>query len=345
MSAKPGLLIRAEGNRAVGMGHLKREADLALEMIRRGWEVSLFTQDSDLQASEFFRQITQNKVRHVTDPSAWQDLLRQSRVLVLDVLHRDDDAAWMTELRGDVKIPVSVVTDDSAPRPCFGDALINCNPCRLEEKVRYYADQKIPAYLGPDWFMADPGLGPARKQYRFSGRLRKIGMIFGGVDEHNTTGMLLDYLRNKIDRLNLSVEVLQSPVSRFREENIRKFVHPGICFHSQLESLSGFLLNCDLLLASHGNAAYEACLVGVPMIAVNQVPRQNEQAEEMERRGAVINAGMDNALRAGKLDEVFEDPGKCPERLRRQSETKRRLVDGEGLRRTGDLIHSLGQMK
>jgi len=339
----PRLLVRADGNRRVGMGHLKRQADLALALMARGWQIALFASDSDRDALNFFAAMTGGRCRVINRKEEWLNCLGKSDICLLDVLENDDDAAWVAQLRGRYRVPLIVMTDDSLPRPCHGDAMVNPNPCELESKRRYYADHRVRACLGPDWFMAGEDFKRCRARYRFSGKVRRIGVLPGGVDEHNTVAILFERLLSRPAFRDITIEVISSPVSRFREENIRRFAGEKVRFLGRLDSVAEWLCGIDLLFSSHGNIAYEACVLGVPMVAVNQVARQNEQAEEMEKRGAVFNGGMDQCFESdqvyGFLEEVFRNPGI----LESQSVKKREIVDGKGTVRMADLVESFVQ--
>ena len=333
------LLILADGSPAIGMGHLKREADLlnALQA-RSAWRGWLATRDSSPEAISFFQQLAQEvDVVEVKQPGALDRLIDAVRpdLATVDFLNGSFDASC--EVLAASETFTIGVGDWSIPRPCRTTLVLNANPCQVEAKQAFYASVGVTALLGPDYFMASPAFTANSTRARLEGvtvgPVRELLVALGGGDEQNVLDRLLEVLVPLATTRGIHLRVLQSPVALFVQENRRRFGQPGVEFMWNVKDMVPLLQQTDLLIASHGNIAYESAILGVPMIALNLVVCQDEQAQEMSRCGAVVNLGMGQVLeRSRVLDEVvrvLDDPA-----LRAlMSQRRRELVDGRGLAR------------
>lgn len=339
------LLIRADGNPYIGTGHLKREADLAIELIRNGkWRAWLVTLDSSVKAIEFFRVLTKGKVKIIRMEAASEFRRIVARLspdlIVIDVMNWENEL-YQEVLEGSNLLSV-VVSSWSSGKPCQSDLLVNSNPCELETKERYYKALGVRALLGLRYFMADPNLSKvALSRDVPKKKARNVLLALGGGDTRNSVGQLLEILVPLARKRNLHLHVLQSPVSKFVHNNIERFSKEPVDFLWRVESVIPLLCKADLLIGTHGNMGYESAVLGVPMIAVNLVDLQNQQAEEMARYGAVANAGLAHDLDAGEFSEVVEGVLDDYELRRRMWRRRRELVDGRGIYRIIKMIRQL----
>lgn len=334
------LLVIADGNGQIGLGHLKREADLINALgARSGWRAWLATRESSAEALGFFRSFVRadTEIVRLEQDQALPMLIEQVTpdLGVIDLLNGRFDACSATLAAS--RVLSLGVGDWSEPRPCGTALVLNANPCNLEAKRSLYAASGVTALLGPQYFMAAPELagGAAAEEApsRREGPVREILVALGGGDLTNVLGRVLEVIAPLARSRAIRLRVLPSPVSRFKEDNRARFEPTGVEFLQPVESIGPLLQGADLLVASHGNIAYESAILGVPMVAVNLIECQYEQAEEMERLGAVVNAGIGSALRSEAFRELLERVLDDVKLRRRMTERRRALVDGRGLER------------
>ncbi|MEP7304833.1 MAG: hypothetical protein ABJA98_04875 [Acidobacteriota bacterium] len=104
------------------------------------------------------------------------------------------------------------------------------------------------------------------------------------------------------------------------------------------------LARSDVAVVGGGVTLYEACAVGIPVVAVSVVPSQRGAIEAFAAQGAAIDAGaLPNQL-------VVDRAGAAVDRLladrfarRRISAAGRRLIDGRGALRFAARLRSLAQ--
>ncbi|MBU1741725.1 MAG: hypothetical protein KKC37_09280, partial [Proteobacteria bacterium] len=335
----PRLVIRADGNERIGGGHLKRQADLAHYAVRRGWSASLVTLSPAGPLLDLFRRVAgpEVKILRAGDEVEAGQMIAQSGpdVLVVDILDAELRPDYLGGLRRKAGAPVVAFSDAPDHRPGEADLIVNANPCRLEEKAAAYRREGTKAFLGPGYFLLGEDLRDATRQPAgFESRERRMVLAFGGADRDNAVGRTLSALLGLAERMDYTFDVLLSPVSPWREQNRDDFgVSPRVVFHADIPSVVPLLCRARLLVGTHGNIAYEAMAVGLPMLALSHAPGQVEQASEMHRRGAVNYLGPGEAVEATVLAEAARELLLSPERWAATVRVGRAVVDGRGLER------------
>ena len=333
------LFVIADGGPRIGFGHLKRQADLinALQA-RAGWRACLATTESSPEAVTFFRELCP-ETDHLALPGVegLGRAIEQAKpdLVVVDVLNgRFEACGAAASACGAVSLAVG---DWSQPHPTRTAMLLNANPREVERKRAFYEAAGVEALLGPGYFMASAALRQAPGARSPRSGVLEVLVALGGGDRTDALARILEALRPITASRGLRVRVLISPVSAFTPDPASA-ENGTVEFLQAVRDVRPLLQSADLLIASHGNIAYESAVLGVPMIAVNLVACQQEQAEEMERLGAVVNAGPGESLESEPFRHLVErllddGPGRKAMATRR-----RELVDGRGLERLMDAL-------
>ena len=131
------------------------------------------------------------------------------------------------------------------------------------------------------------------------------------------------------------IEILASPTgapvmpTQFLRARQQIVVHEGV------PSVAPLLRRAGVVIASHGNLAYEAMALGAPLCLVGQKPFQAALANSLSERGLAVNAGLavsiDAAALAASIAHTIAQAGQLSERARR-------AIDGRGLERISALL-------
>jgi spore coat polysaccharide biosynthesis predicted glycosyltransferase SpsG len=256
---------------------------------------------------------------------------------VVDLLERDTDPSFVKIFR-DTCATTLAVTDDSNKRVIETDLVINCNPA---QDPAWYADQTR-YRLGLGYFFADSALVARRRTVvpPRRGRRANILIAFGGharYDSKLTVVRALEPLSGE-----LTLDILVSPLGP-TEEGLRRYLDASrwtATVHQNIgsEALADLFARADLVICSMGNTGYDALVVGCPVLAANQVPRQNEIASCLAARGCVVNLGMIEQLDPALLrHHVSRLIASDDERLR-MCLAGQAQCDGQGLARVADLV-------
>jgi spore coat polysaccharide biosynthesis protein SpsF len=190
---------------------------------------------------------------------------------------------------------------------------------------------------GLAWAPVSPEAGDYRRLGREQpSEVRRVLLAFGNF--HDPAGLFLALDALAIDGCEMEVQILLPPALRCFEIQIRQRPRP-----LQLEVLTDVstvfpvLDRSDLVVGSYGNLTFEALCVGVPVVIVAIKEFMVRYAAMLEAEGCLVLAGDVKNLKPERLADCLRGL----DRTKRASlATKGQwLVDGEGLRRTADLLY------
>lgn len=352
------VVIRADANSKIGMGHVMRCLSVADALLKRGEEVLFVTAD-DTPVPLLTKKGIPYRVLH-TDyadmeaelPKLWNALselpqgpgvpeaaLPQRNTFILV------DSYYVTEkyLAALKKRITTIYMDDIYAFSYPVDMLINYNIYGEEmgyEKDAAFADTKL--LLGANYV-------PLREEFLAGEQQRTaadggILITTGGSDSFNLAGQLLmeamkyDALKEKeyhvvSGSLNLHIGELQALAQK----------HENIHIHCNVTNMAELMAESEVALSAGGSTLYELCAMGVPVIAFSFAENQERLVQTFVKRGIAQYGGnyrtdgnkmIQNTI-AG-LETLLED-----ENLRTEYRKKARtLVDGKGADRIAEAIIS-----
>lgn len=352
------VVIRADANSKIGMGHVMRCLSVADALVKRGEEVLFVTAD-DTPVPLLTKKGIPYRVLH-TDYADMEaelpELLAVLRELTLRaespeaaLLQRNTsilvDSYYVTEkyLAALKSRITTIYMDDVYAFSYPVDMLINYNIYGEEmgyEKDAAFADTKL--LLGAKYV-------PLREEFSAAEQGRTVadgGILIttGGSDSFNLAGQLLmeamkyDALKEKeyhvvSGSLNPHIGELQDLAQK----------HENIHIHCNVTNMAELMAESKVALSAGGSTLYELCAMGVPVIAFSFAENQERLVQTFVKRGIVQYGGnyrtdgnkmIQNTI-AG-LETLLED-----ENLRTEYRKKARtLVDGKGAGRIAEAILS-----
>lgn len=366
------VVIRADANSKIGMGHVMRCLSVADALLKRGEEVLFVTAD-DTPVPLLTKKGIPYRVLH-TDyadmeaelPELWEVLrelpqgaespdatLAQKNTSILV------DSYYVTEkyLAALKKRITTIYMDDIYAFSYPVDMLINYNIYGEEmgyEKDAAFADTKL--LLGANYvplreeFSAGAGYVQSRKALSLGAAnvtpAEEGGILIttGGSDSFNLAGQLLmeamkyDALKEKeyhvvSGSLNPHIGELQALAQK----------HENIHIHCNVTNMAELMAESEVALSAGGSTLYELCAVGVPVIAFSFAENQERLVQTFVKRGIAQYGGnyrtdgnkmIQNTI-AG-LETLLEDKN-----LRSEYRKKARtLVDGKGAERIAEALLS-----
>lgn len=352
------VVIRADANSKIGMGHVMRCLSVADALVKRGEEVLFVTAD-DTPVPLLTKKGIPYRVLH-TDYADMEaelpELLAVLRELTLRAESPDAalaqkntsilvDSYYVTEkyLAALKKRITTIYMDDIYAFSYPVDMLINYNIYGEEmgyEKDAAFADTKL--LLGTEYV-------PLREEFSAGEQQRRtadggILITTGGSDSFNLAGQLLmeamkyDALKEKeyhvvSGSLNLHIGELQALAQK----------HENIHIHCNVTNMAELMAESEIALSAGGSTLYELCAMGVPVIAFSFAENQERLVQTLVKRGIAQYGGnyrtdgnkmIQNTI-AG-LETLLED-----ENLRTEYRKKAcALVDGKGADRIAEAIIS-----
>ena len=366
------VVIRADANSKIGMGHVMRCLSVADALLKRGEEVLFVTAD-DTPVPLLTKKGVPYRVLH-TDyadmeaelPKLWNALselpqgpgepeaaLPQRNTFILV------DSYYVTEkyLAALKKRITTIYMDDIYAFSYPVDMLINYNIYGEEmgyEKDAAFADTKL--LLGTKYvplreeFSAGAGYVQSRKELSLGAAnvtpAEEGGILIttGGSDSFNLAGQLLmeamkyDALKEKeyhvvSGSLNPHIGELQALAQK----------HENIHIHCNVTNMAELMAESEVALSAGGSTLYELCAMGVPVIAFSFAENQERLVQTFVKRGIAQYGGnyrtdgnkmIQNTI-AG-LEKLCGDEALKTEYRRKALQ----LVDGRGAERIAEALLS-----
>ena len=152
------ILIRADGSKSIGMGHLNR-AILIINYLLKTYSLkSTLLTKNNISAIDFLGNkisdiITIPESLSITNEIIFiNNLLKKNySLLILDILENDIDISYTDGLKI-TKKPILAITDDSFKRQIDVDVVVNGNPL---QKDNFYPKSPTMYCVGPKYFIMD----------------------------------------------------------------------------------------------------------------------------------------------------------------------------------------------
>ncbi len=333
------ILFRADGNAAIGAGHIMRCLSIGEAARELGMECAYVTADPS------FERLIQEKGFSCT---------------VMDTIYSDMDSEWtvlapvLTQYQPDtVFIDSYYVTTDYLKRlRTYGktvyldDVLAFAYPADILINYNIYADRRDyeSLYAGSGTETPRLLLGtkyvPLRREFQLRKvlpvreRVEHILVSVGGADPER---MALKFLNCFIQDKELAGRCQFHFILNSLEpdkETIKEIAapYPWILLHENVQCMSELMLKSDLAVSAAGSTLYELSACGVPTITYVLADNQIPGASEFEARGIMVNAGdcrRKTDFLAGVCRELKLLAADCGRR-KDMAERGRKAADGTG---------------
>lgn len=343
------IVFRVDAAQKIGTGHVMRCLALASECSARGAAVGFicnntigsFAEEIRLRGFEF-HGITQ----HDPEKVLWQADAQESRAVLskigvvdwLIVDHYDLDDRWEKAVMDLVKNVF--VIDDLANRPHDCQALLDQNLYdSMHSRYSSLLSPDCHQLLGPKYaLLRDEFSAMTREKRNRDGKIRKLLVFFGGVDEENDTARSLKAIR-QVDIPELTVDVVLGSMNPHRTE-IESLVKEmtNVTLHVQVDNMSELMGKADLAIGAGGTTTWERCAMALPAMAWPIAENQIELLQAVSRTGAVYSPTIESIQSedrlVGHITSLIENPELCAHMSRQAAA----LCDGEGSGRVANIL-------
>lgn len=348
---KKRIVIRADGNRQIAMGHVMRCLSIADELQARGADVIFVTAGNETEELIRSRGF-ENHVLHsdfAQMEQEWPIFLDFLKQYEPDLILTDSyyvTGAYMVALR---QISKTAYIDDLGQPVYPVDILIDYNIYGSELPYeKYYTEKGIPL---PERILTGCSYAPLRAEFRQGRRSRvqecvtDVLITTGGGDKADTAGRLCRKLleeRKKGSHAGIRYHVICGPFAQNRQELMEIAMEDdAFVIHDFVTNMSEFLINYDLAVSAGGSTMYELCSMGLPTVCFTFADNQRLQAECFDRTTEVKNAGNMMDRPAETIDRIAERLTQLEhDSILRQTvrEQMLGLVDGRGAIRIAEAL-------
>lgn len=334
------IVIRADADSAIGMGHVVRCLTLARELTEHGAEVHLAAKSLpevlEQRASDL--GVTLWMLRPGPDDEATLEILsRLSPVDMVIVDHYGLDEAWEQAVRP--RVARLMVIDDLASRAHCCDVLLDQNYAAPGVN-RYQGLVPVTAtlWLGPSYALIRREFPAARaKRREQADAIRTIAVSFGGFASPELVRCVVDACALRPLSTYFAGGTLHvfGAAQDSRSNGDYSF---KVCEHRFSGNMAGYLADSDLAIGAGGGGLWERLCIGVPSMVTILADNQRPGVEALAKDGYLVNLGDASRLDATGLCNAIcalrDEPGV----LHGLFERGRRLVDGEGARRVAAML-------
>lgn len=343
-------IIRADGNTAIGMGHVMRCLSIADAMKDRNIEPVFMTADNDCVSMigdrGFEVCVLGTDYRDMeSELPLIREFLKQrtkdvdaSSIILVDSYQVT--SRYYEELRKLAK--VACLEDMGQSYPV--DLLVNYNI--YGPKLVY--DNKITHAT-----LLGTGYQPLRRefqqdiQYDINDKITDVMITTGGSDPYFAARAFTDtFLSEKeLEKSQIRYHIISGPFNMHAEELHKLYdENPWVEIHEHVTCMKEIMKQCDVVLSATGSTIYEVSALGVPLIAFYFAENQRQGAEMLSEITHVINCGNyadDAEQTVGNAVKALLKCVKDKEYRETLYHEERSLVDGQGAARIAQALIEL----
>ena len=290
------IVIRADANPDIGMGHIMRCLSLADAFCNYGHKVIFVLAENaanELVASRGYNSIVLNSdYKHMDEElSKWPDL--HPDILIIDSYFVTFEYLKFVHK----KTKRLVYIDDLAAFSYPVDILVNYNAFGpyIDYKTLYKNGN-----VAEPCFILGPNYAPLRVMFRGVEKkvqpkiIKNVLLSTGGSDELHIALNTVRYIltENKGKDGAITYHFLIGLMNKDKEE-ICKLTEgkKGIVLHENVKDMKSLICSCDLVVSAAGSTLYEICACGVPLITYVIADNQIPGADAFEKLGVAVNLG------------------------------------------------------
>lgn len=310
------VIIRADGNKEIAMGHIMRCLSIADALQKEGAEVIFVT------AGEETKQLIADRgfENHVLG-TCFREM--EEELPVFREFFQKNPARWilvdsyfvtenyMKELAGWCK---TAYLDDMGQPVYPVSVLINYNIYGKELPYeKWYTEAGL---TQPEKYLLGCSYAPLREEFqqglcsRVSDVVRDVLITTGGGDAVNAAGGLCHRLAEEIKQgqhQGVRYHIVCGPFSEYKKELYALAEeHSAFVIHENVTRMSELMRECDAAVSATGSTMYELCSMQLPTVCFYFAENQHRMAECFGNMTEIVNAGNITADREAVIGTLCE---------------------------------------
>lgn len=329
------LLIRADANVAIGVGHIMRCLGLAQHWQAEGGRVLFILAQGNpvlearIHSEKFEYRILNTAPGGLEDAQRTAQIVRttQAKILLADGYHFKQD--WFAVLRNE-RVKLALWTDYLQDLFLPVDLILNQNAHAVAEDYQSVAPESQ-VLAGLDYlvlrkeFLIRPELRQCRKH-----GVRKILITMGGSDSANDSAKILAALKLLKETLPPISLVVGHNNPRFEELAKYAIDLPSLRVDRPKDDFALYSQEFDLVISAAGATLWELGYLGLPTLAFIVAENQVPLAQSIQTLGMGVNMGWNYDFQPNLFIKTLQSFLSNPHRLKEMSETALSKIDGQG---------------
>lgn len=284
---KKKIILRADGEEQLGMGHIYRCLSLAYHLT--GHDI-LFVTNEKYQLGLKMIQNSFFQFQAISDNREIFQIIENfvPDIVINDIL--DTNLNYMSKMKR--AVPRIVNFEDRGEGAGLADCVIN---------ALYESDIRKNVYSGFEYyFIRDEFLQVVPKS--FSEKVSNIVILFGGSDPSDLTRKIYPILQDISHHYqDIEFHIITGFGYQYKEE-LHDDIDKKIYIHNNVMRVSSYMKNADLAITSQGRTIYELACMGVPSIVLAQNKREAEHVF-----ASIVNGFINLGLGAEQDSDAIEN--------------------------------------
>lgn len=338
------LLVRADGSKWIGMGHLTRTFETVNELKKHVGVELLYLVKNYRAALKYLEQkelpfrTIPTHLSKTKEHRAVASVIKswQPDVILVDDLNNTFDRKYLrANVPGGEEKLLVAYCDSTIKRTLDADIAVQFNP---NQQTEFYSRETgTDYYVGLRHFIT-PDVYRRKNTYKVRKSIRTVTVCMGGSDRRNVTFRVLKALNGSVHDFEIYV-ILSS--SFFDREIVKEFtdgLRKKVYAFYDTKNIYDFLKKADIAVTSGGNVHIERLILGVPGLVVCQSQRENEIANRINKDHVTVNLGTYKDAREKDILKAFDAMVCDYEGRQRMSKNGRRHFDAKGVSRITEAI-------
>lgn len=323
-------LIRADGGKNIGMGHIMRTLTLAKEL-KKYFDVEYVCRAGNKYSDGVHKvQVSGFKVNIVKENDLLEDLGKlRGDVLITDSYDVDEKYFLKTK-----EVFNKTIYIDDMGLYSFKNVDMVINQNINAEDLSYDLTSKTRFLLGCKYtILREEFVNLKPKLIRR--KVKDVMITCGGSDPFLLTLKMLYYVKEQ----QYTFHIVIGPA--FNEDYISKLRSyenfPNIILYYNAD-MKAVMEKCDVCISASGTTLYELCAVGIPSLSIVVAENQSKVADKFNSLKIIKSLGWHNDINKEKILEEISLLNKDYSTRKEISEKSIILIDGKGTSRIVEKI-------
>jgi len=339
------VLIRVDGYKRLGLGHVYRNLVLAQYLRKRyGWHI-VFAIRNNFASRVLIEQygfecclIPFNTARdkEVDRLVALLDTIKPD-IVIVDVINIAKDQEYILKLKERRKEKIVVFTDTHKKMAIPAHVVVNTSP--YQSKKDYEPVNGTVYYVGFNYLILSEAYLKKTKRSKKREKKNRILICMGGSDHNNLTWEVLKAIDKSTRRFYCDIVMSSVYAKQTSLERMIKSLRHKVVMHNDVNGLLPLLRNADIAITAGGYTNIERMCAGVAGIVINQLRHQQRYTQWIEDRRAVLNLGFYKDIKPKMIQKALEELLDQENLSREIASNSRKLIDGQGLVRVAEALY------
>jgi spore coat polysaccharide biosynthesis predicted glycosyltransferase SpsG len=320
------VIILADGNNKIGMGHVYRSFNLAKKLRKNGFNVVFLTQT--IQSKKIFSQIFDCKFSQKLNNDITKNFLKNfcPDIIILDKLK-------------ETKKNLSFLHEFC---PIMGIDYIGKHKTLIDFGINIlYPKSGISknSYSSLDFSILDEKFQRCKKK-KITKEINSIIILQGGADTYCFTPKIIKAVSSLNGNFKISVVLGPSFKCWTKLNQVLKESTKSVTIYRNVKNMSSLMQKADLAVTAGGNTLLELACLGIPSLVVCGEKFEEETAILLEKKDFCINTGFGGQLTSSKIHYYLTKIITDYALRKKMHKIGPKLVDGKGSLRIAKILQT-----